>query len=468
MFTFIHNLSIKNYILFFTDLILIFVAAKLSCEMPGPGHPPNMSHLIVVTGVMCVVCQLFFLLNDLYKPGERKFFGRLFMSLAVSFLFLQIIFLSFPSLGMKKPYFEYTMALIFFLLFSWRFIFVHTLRKINLARKVAIIGTGSNARIIADELMKHKLKYELVGFVSNKECAEDKLMGVDVLGKSDSIMEIVLEHNIHKLVMASWGMREDIERRGDKKSIKKTRLVDILLKCKLGGVDVYEVHDFYERVTGKILLKGLRPSWIIFSRGFKQGMLNGALKRTLDVVLTLVVSLIAFPLSLVTALIIKIDEPDGPVLFKQERIGKNNEPFTLYKFRSMKTDAELLSGPVWADKKDNRVTRVGGFIRSTRLDELPQLINVLKGEMSLVGPRPERWFFIKQLIKEVPFYEERHTVKPGITGWAAVKFRYGSTTEDALEKTQYDLYYIKNISIFLDIKILFLTAYVMLSKQGSR
>jgi len=451
-----HNISIKNYILFFTDSILIFAAIKLTFVLV-PTTSQTLSSLDFASQVFvtCFVCQLSFFLGELYKLENKIILGKLFISLAVSFLVLQIFSMNYPNAVMGNPILEYVFVVIFVFIFIWRKVFIKTLNRLNLAKKLIIVGTGTNARLIAGELKQRSAKYNLLGFVNASGNTKSQIMGLDVLGKKTDIVDIVEKYGVKKLVVAFGERREKFP-------------MEPLLKCKLSGIDVYEVHDFYEKVTGKILVEDLRPSWLIFSRGFRQSPFKEFVKRTFDIVLTLMALVLAVPLSLITAFLIKFEDVRGPVLFSQERTGKNNKVFTLYKFRSMRVDAESDSGPVWADTSDDRVTKVGAFIRATRLDEIPQLINVLKGEMSLVGPRPERPFFIKKLHGIIPYYEQRHTVKPGVTGWAAVKFRYGSTIEDSLEKMQYDLYYIKNISLLLDIKIIFLTIYVIISKQGSR
>jgi len=224
--------------------------------------------------------------------------------------------------------------------------------------------------------------------------------------------------------------------------------------------------NFYKKITGKIPIKHVRDSWFIFSSGFEsvRNSFVFKVKRIIDVILSLVGLIIAIPLMIIIIILIKIDSP-GPVFYVQERIGLNEKPFKLIKFRSMKSDAEKISGPVWAKKNDSRISRVGKLLRPTRLDEIPQLINVLKGEMTFIGPRPERQFFVEKLKKQIPYYSLRFTVKPGITGWAQVKYGYGSTVEDTLEKLQYDIYYIQNISLVLDLYIYFKTIQVMIMSK---
>jgi sugar transferase (PEP-CTERM system associated) len=241
-----------------------------------------------------------------------------------------------------------------------------------------------------------------------------------------------------------------------------------LLACRMSGVRVEEAPSFYERLTGKILVNNLRPSWLVFSQGFNKPRLLRNSKRLGEFVVALVLLALFAPLIALVALLVRLED-GGPVFYRQERVGEHNRIFKLIKFRTMRVDAEAKTGPVWAPAEgDPRVTRVGRWLRKSRLDELPQLLNVLRGEMSFVGPRPERPHFVEQFRKIIPYYDERHGVKPGITGWAQVKFRYGSTIEDAEEKHQLDLYYIKHMSLVLDFTIVLDTIKVVLFGKGAR
>ncbi len=240
-----------------------------------------------------------------------------------------------------------------------------------------------------------------------------------------------------------------------------------LLDLKLRGIRVFDEMSFWEQHLGRINLDCLDERWLTYADGFASSTWSVVAKRVMDILVSLAVMVLTLPLMLITALLIKLDSK-GPVFYRQERVGLHGRPFTLFKFRSMKVDAEAGGRPRWASQKDPRVTRLGGFIRSTRIDELPQLINVLRGEMSFVGPRPERPHFVEQLAEVIPFYHERSYVKPGITGWAQVNFPYGASVEDARQKLSYDLYYVKNRSIFLDIMILFSTVRVILFREGAR
>jgi sugar transferase (PEP-CTERM system associated) len=238
-----------------------------------------------------------------------------------------------------------------------------------------------------------------------------------------------------------------------------------LLECRLRGIRVEDWPTFYEKATGKILVTAVRPSWLIFSDGFVKTTRTEIVKRLFDITVSVIGLALAAPIMAVVALAIKI-ESSGPMLYRQSRLGQNGCVFILNKFRSMRQDAEKHTGPVWTTAKDTRITRVGAVLRRTRLDELPQLINVLVGHMSFIGPRPERPEFVTKLQKTIPFYMERLAVKPGITGWAQVRYQYGSSVEDAVEKLQYDLYYIKNLSLFLDLLIVLNTVQVVLFARG--
>jgi sugar transferase (PEP-CTERM system associated) len=250
----------------------------------------------------------------------------------------------------------------------------------------------------------------------------------------------------------------------ERRAISPTRE---LLKCRVDGIDVLDGNKFYENLTGKLTVKSLNPSGLIFSDGFQKSRLRQYLKRTVDLILSILMLIVCSPLIVAIAVLIKIDSK-GPIFFSQERVGEKNRIYRIYKFRSMVDNAEEESGPVWAESEDDRVTRVGKFIRKFRFDEIPQLYNVLKGDMSFVGPRPEREFFVKQLEDLIPYYTIRYTVKPGITGWAQVCYGYGASVEDAIEKLNYDLFYIKNMSTLMDIMIVLRTIKIVLFSNGAR
>ena len=277
--------------------------------------------------------------------------------------------------------------------------------------------------------------------------------GFHLLGKAKDLLTLADEFKPDLVLVALAEMRRALP-------------AEELLECRFQGINVEDWPTFYERQTGKILVTNLRPSWLIFADGFVKTEMTRVVKRAMDIGLALVGLVLSLPLMLLAACAIKLDSK-GPVLFRQRRVGERGRIFVLRKFRSMTVDAER-DGPVWAAAHDSRVTRVGRWLRRTRLDELPQFWNVLAGDMSFVGPRPERPEFVEQLQREIPFYMGRHSVKPGITGWAQVRHRYAASIEDSMEKLQYDLYYIKNMSPLLDVVILLSTLQVVLFRRGSR
>jgi sugar transferase (PEP-CTERM system associated) len=277
---------------------------------------------------------------------------------------------------------------------------------------------------------------------------------VRVIGDFSLIHKLANEGKVDRIIVAME------ERRGRFPT-------EELLKCRMEGISIEEGIAFYEHLTGKLLIERAYPSFLIFSNGFIKSTYHRVVKTVMDFMLSFLGLIISLPIMALVALAIKLDSR-GPVFYQQERVGKNGKTFMLLKFRSMREDAERETGPVWAQERDLRVTRIGRIIRTLRLDEIPQMINVLRGEMSFVGPRPERPHFVGELKNEIPFYEKRHAAKPGITGWAQIKYPYGASTNDALEKLKYDLYYIKNMSLFLDLLILFRTVKIALFGNGAR
>jgi sugar transferase (PEP-CTERM system associated) len=318
-----------------------------------------------------------------------------------------------------------------------------------------VLGTRLADVIASFESQSGALPFKILGFLDDDPTAHDNLLpGYDLLGKAKELLGITEKLCPDILLVALTNMRGAFP-------------VDDILECRFRGVRVEEWPTFYEKLTGKIFVNSLRPSWLIFSDGTVKTRLTETIKRAFDVVLSCMGLILSAPFMGLAAICIKLDS-SGPVLFRQERVGKDGQVFVLYKFRSMRADAEGISGPVWASEDDPRVTRVGRVLRKIRFDEVPQMFNVLIGNMSFIGPRPERPIFVNQLKEQIPFYVLRFSVKPGITGWAQVKYQYGSTVEDAMEKLQYDLYYVKNMSVFLDLLILLNSLQVILLSRGAR
>jgi sugar transferase (PEP-CTERM system associated) len=321
------------------------------------------------------------------------------------------------------------------------------------------LGAGelamSLARVVSDN---RDCGFELVGLVPGPNEPAPRLRRRDpnviLIDRACSeLFEIARELRAQRVIVALQDRRQALP-------------IEQLLKCRLNGIRIEERELLYERVTGRIAVEALRPSYLIFSEGFNKSRVTLAMKRALDIVASVVGLALTLPVTIATAIAIKSDSR-GPVFYKQERVGRDGKPFMLVKFRSMRSDAEKNTGPVWAKANDDRVTRVGQFIRKVRIDEIPQMWNVLSGEMSFVGPRPERQYFMDELAKEIPYFLERLTVKPGLTGWAQVCYPYGNTKADAIQKLQYDLFYIKNMSLLFDITVMFRTVKVVVLQRGA-
>jgi sugar transferase (PEP-CTERM system associated) len=321
--------------------------------------------------------------------------------------------------------------------------------------RILVMGTGAAAQLVTNTLRQSDPHALVVGYYpspNETECAVDRDM---VLPATRTLSESARELGVDEIVVALT------ERRSGSMPLRQ------LLDCKLVGIKVYDVNTHFEKTLGQIRLGFANAGWMIFGDGFDQGLARSAVKRLFDIVCALALIVLSAPIMLIAALAIKLDSR-GPVFYTQERLGQDGKPFMVRKFRSMRTDAEQDGTPRWASVHDDRVTRIGNFMRKTRIDELPQLFNVLKGEMSMVGPRPERAYFVDQLTQQIPFFAVRHSVKPGVTGWAQVRYQYGSTVEDSVEKLQFDLYYVKNHSLFLDLMIIFETVAVVLTGKGAR
>lgn len=336
-----------------------------------------------------------------------------------------------------------------------RIVFLVVRRAVVGSPRVLIVGTGKEAMSIAADLRNPgRAHRSVVGFYPAG--SEDEVAaGEKVFTRDASVSSIVKRLQVDEVIVAVR------EQRGG------ALPMDQLLECRLQGTPVLDLAGFYERAKGQVPTESLKASWLVYGNGFVQGAVRTAVKRAFDVVSSATLLTLASPVMLVTALLIKLDSP-GPVIYRQERVGLGGRGFMCLKFRSMRTDAERDGVARWATKNDARVTRVGAFIRKCRIDELPQLISVLKGEMSLVGPRPERPSFVEQLRGQIPFYDIRHSVKPGVTGWAQVRYSYGASVEDARRKHEFDLYYVKNNSLFLDILVLIETVSVVLFREGAQ
>lgn len=315
-------------------------------------------------------------------------------------------------------------------------------------KRVLIVGTGMLAMELSKKLASNRRRMEVVGFLDKHNSGNQNL-----LGAYENLREVVERYHVGLIAVCIEDRREVLP-------------VQALLECKTIGIEVVDGHQMYEEELGRLSIDQLRPSALIFSTGFKRRILARGLKKLSDLMISAIGLLILVPILVLIAILIKIDSA-GPIFYRQMRVGLRGQPFMIWKFRSMCAEAES-NGPRWALTNDPRVSRVGRILRKFRLDEIPQLYNVLRGEMSLVGPRPERPVFVSELKMRIPYYDIRHTVRPGLTGWAQTQFRYGATAEDAHAKLQYDLYYVKNMTFGLDMRILIETIRVVLLGEGAR
>lgn len=430
------------------DLLVVILSILALSYVPnavGTAHMPLNRSLLLSIGIWVLLSGFLFFQAGLYETGIFENTKRKVIRIASAFVVLAIIewalFAFFPQIRMSPTKAILLPVFAFIGILAWRFFGVSYFPNFRWNRRMLILGTFQIDKIF-DELDHFKHNVCIAGVVG-----PDRVKTFDLLSFS-------LQNGIHSIVISIK------DRRG-------TLPIQNILKCKMNGIDVVEWPTFYERHTNKIDILNINPSHLILSDGFQKKFFTLFIKNSMDFLLSLVGLVVFLPVGLLIALLIKIESP-GPVFYLQERVGLNGKTFKIMKFRSMVADAEKGTPPKWATEDDPRITRIGRFLRKTRLDEAPQLINILKGEMSFVGPRPERPYFVSELEISIPFYSQRHVTKPGLSGWAQIRYRYGATIEDAIKKLEYDLYYIKNLSIFLDLMILLETVQVVLFRRGSR
>lgn len=394
-------------------------------------------------------------------PSFRQFVIKASASFAMGLALTVPLFVALPTLFPAYAWVLLSVMLTALMLFVLRAISRWLFRRRQFVEGLLILGTGDLAKKFYDEVSSGRATRSqllLFGAVSDSlaESFPDSTGNFPESGAMinySQLREIALAGGISRIVVA------------DPNAQNSTRLSAALLDCKLLGLEVEQAADSYEKLSGRIWLEGLRPEWLVYSEGFQPPKYYPPLKRVCDVGISLALLVAAAPACALIALLIRLESP-GPALFRQVRVGRNGKEFELIKFRTMRQDAESSTGPVWAKEHDDRITPLGNFLRKVRLDELPQAWNVLRGEMSLIGPRPERPHFVSMLNERVPFYSLRHCIKPGITGWAQVLYHYGASVADAYEKMQYDLYYAKHMSLRFDLKILFQTVRVVLFGRG--
>ncbi|MPZ19858.1 MAG: TIGR03013 family PEP-CTERM/XrtA system glycosyltransferase [Luteitalea sp.] len=444
---------------------LLIVASVLTAAVIRLGIPSDWTlffrHYGWSASVVAAVLQLCLYYSDMYDwrrlRDQRVRLVGLVQALGAACILLALLYYWLPVLVIGRGVFIIATFFILVLVAGWRLLFERLSAYLGPSERLLILGTNPAAVQLARELFqrRHELGVEIVGFVDpDSTRVGAPLLNPGIIGTPADIPDIVHAREVDRVVVSMADSRG------------KLRMDDLLDMKMKRGVTFDYLATVYEQYTGKIALENLRPSWFVFSSGFNRRPVSLMCKRGMDVCAALVGLIVAAPLLALVALAVKLSSP-GPVLYRQNRVGRSGTVFTLVKFRSMRVDAEATSGAVWAQLNDPRVTPIGRYLRVTRLDELPQLWNVLRGQMSLVGPRPERPEFIDELTKRIPFYGQRHVIRPGLTGWAQVRYTYGASVQDAMEKLQHDLFYVKHLSIALDAFILFATLKTVLLGRGT-
>ena len=448
-------ISTRSLTLFTAEVFLIFGSVAVAAGLGEGTVAGNLWKIALVTGV----CQLCLYYNDFYDltlvHSNRELIVRLLQAVGAASIVLAALYFTVPALMIGDGIFVSALFVFVVGILGWRLLFNRLTGSLRLQERILFVGTGETARKVARQILdQHDFAYSIIGFIDDDASRiGERVVNPAIIGTPADIAALIARHAINRIVVGLPDRRGKLP-------------IEQLLRAKMAGVRVEDATTTYERVTGKILIDDLRPSWLIFSDGFRVSRATRWMKRTIDLTLSIALAVLSFPLMILTAVAVWL-ESGRPVLYCQERVGENGRTFTLCKFRSMRIDAEKEGTPIWATAGDDRITQVGRVIRKTRLDELPQLWNVVRGDMSFVGPRPERQYFVEELARAIPFYQQRHAVKPGLTGWAQVKYRYGSSLEDAMEKLRYDLYYIKHLSVFFDLTIVFDTVKVVLFRKGA-
>jgi sugar transferase (PEP-CTERM system associated) len=412
--------------------------------------------------LVSLVLQTCLYYNGLYEFKVSKTLKelglRLIEAIGAAAILLALIFFLFPETGMANVVLEASAVILLAVVIPWRYIYMLALERGIFNQRIIIMGSGDLAQSIVKEIQDSKDCGYSISLIMYEE--GDQNVWVDF----ETLAPIMVASNDLNIKAKASGVKKVIVALGEKRGRMPIRE---LLQCRLDGLEIIDGNTFIEMLTGKLIVRNLNPGWLIFSDGFQKSSVQEILKRVADIVFSLVLLVLLLPLMAVVAVLIKLDSK-GPVLFSQQRAGKGRHLYQIFKFRSMVQDAERATGPVWAGEGDTRITRVGKIIRRVRIDELPQIWNVLKGDMSFVGPRPEREVFIQELVKEIPYYDARLTVKPGITGWAQINYSYGASVGDAVEKLNYDLFYIKNMSFLMDMLIILRTVKIVLFGSGAR
>jgi sugar transferase (PEP-CTERM system associated) len=460
-----HYVSKIVFVLLFVEVLVLLGAAYAGAmvrrlEIADPANVPQLEHFL--TSAIAFTAAIIFSMSAMgmyqlnFSEGLRNpFFLKLMPSFLMGFAILTLVFYIAPELYFGRGILLAVFVIAAAGIFLARIIFFKTSEARFLESRIMFLGGGPLAKECSDLAAQNTSyhKYNIAGFIANPNeelCVPSS--NLLTVRDGDSLVTMARKYNVEEIVVSVQNRRGGFP-------IKE------LLDCKLEGIKVTDAATFFERETCQIRVDSLQPSWLVFGGGFDQSFARTFMKRSFDLVCSIIILAVSFPIMLLAALMVYLEDR-GPIFYSQERVGEDSKPFKVLKFRSMRADAEKGGKPQWAAQNDPRVTRVGNFMRRTRIDELPQILNVFKGEMSFVGPRPERPYFVEQLIEVVPYYNVRHSIKPGITGWAQVRYGYGSSAEDALQKLQYDLYYVKNNSLFLDVLVLIDTLKVVLFRRG--
>ncbi len=453
---YIHRSALRG-ILFDSGVVVLaaLIAVSLNLGSIDRAVPLAGTHVISVATCLFVINSASGLYQNASPGTLGRTLSRAFLVMLVVLPLTWVIFGLLPATFSNPSSIQLSMVAGVAALTMRRAYLTHASGGPSKRTRILIFGAGSAAQVVGDTLRKADPNADIVGYVAGPNEREAAVPAAEILAAGDNLLGMAARFGVDEIVVALT------ERRAGSMPLRQ------LLDCKVSGTKVYDLNTHFEKTLGQIRVDFLNASWLIFGDGFNQGAWRTAVKRVFDIICAALLLVVSSPIMLVTAVLIKLESPGG-IFYSQERVGQNNSTFQVIKFRSMRNDAEKDGRPVWAQANDARVTRVGAIIRKLRIDELPQIFNVLKGEMSLVGPRPERPFFVEQLTQEIPFYALRHSVKPGVTGWAQVRYPYGATVEDSLQKLQFDLYYVKNHTLFLDLVVLMETVAVVLTGRGAR
>jgi sugar transferase (PEP-CTERM system associated) len=454
-----HYLHRQTLLQVFFDLGLILFAVVAVVLSQGESAktviPFAASHGLSLAGCMFVINSATGFYQHVHNRSVTESCARALLGLMFGLPLAYVIFSLLPASTDHRDLITMAAMAAVAAVMAHRVYAAHSSTQSRLRTRILIFGSGAAAKAVGGTLRAADPHAQIVGYFAGPNEEHPEVPRAEMIQPHGTLTDTARAMDVDEIVVALS------ERRGGSMPLRE------LLDCKLYGVRVVDIATYFEKTLAQIKISHVNAGWLIFGDGFNQGIVRTAVKRVFDLVSSLLILMAAWPVMVVTAILIKLESP-GAILYRQERVGLNGKVFKVIKFRSMRSDAEKDGKPRWAAPNDDRVTRVGRFIRKVRIDELPQLLNVLCGEMSLVGPRPERQFFVDDLVNKIPYYAVRHSVKPGVTGWAQVRYEYGSTVEDSIEKLQYDLYYVKNHTLFLDLLIMLETVAVVLTGKGAR